>query len=347
MRDRIAAEIKKVVASSKKAAFTPAVATSTPPRAGPTARQTLNVPWMMALARARFPSPTTLGIAANIEFPHPNHLVADILAAAEGIERADDPWAPGRLVWTVLRVIDESLDQPWCALLAHHLGAGETPESHRRGRRYSTAAALARLFTSYGENRPDMLVGWAAGGHSDGAGAPVAEDLAWQVELWQRVRERVGTPSPAERLTEACRRLAAEPDLVVFNGVADQYLHEPIEVGVEDSIRAWVVNNGPSADSSFHVVGTIFDTVVKEGVELSADNPQRWGSQALDLAPAQGGYVEFTLATDGLYPIVTHAFNHTGAGALGRCGWFVGLSYLAVVSRTVGRRECRPESRLR
>ncbi len=110
---------------------------------------------------------------------------------------------------------------------------------------------------------------------------------------------------------------AAEPDLVVFNGVANQYLDEPIEVGVEDTIRAWVLNSGPSADSSFHVVGTIFDTVVKEGVELSADNPQRWGGQALDLAPAQGGYVEFSLAEDGLYPIVTHAFNHTGAGALG------------------------------
>lgn len=112
-------------------------------------------------------------------------------------------------------------------------------------------------------------------------------------------------------------KTAAEPDLVVFNGVANQYLDEPIEVGVEDTIRAWVLNSGPSADSSFHVVGTIFDTVVKEGVELSADNPQRWGGQALDLAPAQGGYVEFSLAEDGLYPIVTHAFNHTGAGALG------------------------------
>jgi nitrite reductase (NO-forming) len=122
-----------------------------------------------------------------------------------------------------------------------------------------------------------------------------------------------GEPGALDKMAKT----AAEPDLVVFNGVANQYLDEPIEVGVEDSIRAWVVNNGPSADSSFHVVGTIFDAVVKEGMELSADNPGRWGSQALDLAPAQGGYVEFTLATDGLYPIVTHAFNHTGAGALG------------------------------
>jgi nitrite reductase (NO-forming) len=112
-------------------------------------------------------------------------------------------------------------------------------------------------------------------------------------------------------------RTAAEPDLVVFNGVANQYLDHPIEVGVDERIRVWIVNNGPSVDSSFHVVGSIFDTVVKEGIELMPDNPGRWGSQAVDLAPAQGAYVEFVLADDGLYPFVTHAFNHVGAGAIG------------------------------
>ena len=112
-------------------------------------------------------------------------------------------------------------------------------------------------------------------------------------------------------------KTAPEPDLVVFNGVANQYLDNPIEVGVDERIRVWIVNNGPSVDSSFHVVGSIFDTVVKEGVELARDNPGNWGSQAVDLAPAQGAYVEFELADDGLYPFVTHAFNHVGAGAIG------------------------------
>jgi nitrite reductase (NO-forming) len=110
---------------------------------------------------------------------------------------------------------------------------------------------------------------------------------------------------------------APAPDLVVFNGVANQYLDAPVEVGVDERVRVFIVNNGPSVDSSFHVVGTIFDTVVKEGVALRRDNPGAWGSQAVDLAPAQGAYVEFELADDGLYPIVTHAFNHVGAGALG------------------------------
>jgi nitrite reductase (NO-forming) len=110
---------------------------------------------------------------------------------------------------------------------------------------------------------------------------------------------------------------AASPDLVVWNGVANQYADHPIEVGVGERIRTWVLNAGPSVDSSYHVVGTIFDSVVKEGVELKPANAGGWGSQAMDLSPAQGGYAEFTLAEDGLYPIVTHAFNQVGHGALG------------------------------
>ena len=38
---------------------------------------------------------------------------------------------------------------------------------------------------------------------------------------------------------------------------------------------------------------------------------------AVDLSPAQGAIIEFTTAEDGLYPIVTHAFNFVGRGALG------------------------------
>jgi nitrite reductase (NO-forming) len=108
---------------------------------------------------------------------------------------------------------------------------------------------------------------------------------------------------------------APSPDHVVFNGTAGQYAAEPIQVEVGERIRAWVLNAGPNVDSSFHIVGTIFDAVMEEGVALDADSA--WGSQAVDLAPAQGAYVEFTLPEDGLYPIVTHAFNFPGRGALG------------------------------
>jgi nitrite reductase (NO-forming) len=110
---------------------------------------------------------------------------------------------------------------------------------------------------------------------------------------------------------------APSPDFVVFNGVADQYKDNPIQINTGERVRVFVLNAGPSIDSAFHVVGTIFDTVIKEGVYLQRDNPGNWGSQAVDLAPAQGAIVEFSMAEDGLYPIVTHAFNFVGRGALG------------------------------
>jgi nitrite reductase (NO-forming) len=110
---------------------------------------------------------------------------------------------------------------------------------------------------------------------------------------------------------------APEPDFVVFNGIANQYKDHPIQVPVGETVRVFVLNAGPSVDSSFHVVGTIFDQVTKEGVKLERGNEGSWGSQAVDLSPAQGAIVEMQFDEDGLYPIVTHAFNFVGRGALG------------------------------
>ncbi|MGB4499126.1 MAG: multicopper oxidase domain-containing protein [Methylococcaceae bacterium] len=108
-----------------------------------------------------------------------------------------------------------------------------------------------------------------------------------------------------------------KPDYVVFNGVAFQYKDHPIKVGTGKKVRFFVLNAGPSEDSAFHIVGTIFNRVIKEGVELIPNNKGGYGSQAVDLAPAQGAIIELTAKEDGLYPIVTHAFNFVGKGALG------------------------------
>ena len=111
---------------------------------------------------------------------------------------------------------------------------------------------------------------------------------------------------------------APAPDFVVFNGIANQYKDNPIQVTTNGRIRVFVLDAGPSIDSSYHVVGTLFDQLTKEGVvALTRGNPGGWGAQAIDLSPAQGGIVEFSLAEDGLYPFVTHAFNFVGRGAVG------------------------------
>jgi nitrite reductase (NO-forming) len=103
------------------------------------------------------------------------------------------------------------------------------------------------------------------------------------------------------------------PDFVVFNGVANQYKDNPIAVTTKGRVRIFVLDVGPSIDSSFQVV----DTVIKEGVGLVRGNAEGWGSQAVDLAPAQGAIIEFSPSEDGMYPLVTHAFNFVGRGAVG------------------------------
>jgi nitrite reductase (NO-forming) len=103
---------------------------------------------------------------------------------------------------------------------------------------------------------------------------------------------------------------AKKPDVIAFNGYANQYADNPIPVKQGERIRMWVLNAGPSVWSSFHVIGTVFDRTVVEGTEGH-------DSQAINLAPAQGGYVEFTLDEEGTYPFVNHAFGDMVKGSLG------------------------------
>ena len=120
---------------------------------------------------------------------------------------------------------------------------------------------------------------------------------------------------PADYLK--ANQTAPSPDFVVFNGIANQYKDNPIPVKTGGRTRVFVLDAGPSVDSSYHVVGTIFDQVTKEGVQLLRGNAGGWGSQAVDLAPAQGAIIEFTPSEDGMYPFVTHAFNLVTHGAIG------------------------------
>ena len=160
----------------------------------------------------------TDGVCAHVRFPHPSVLVAESLAAVAAVSPDDDPWAPGRLLWTVLDVIDECASEPWCRPLGGHLGvgaaAGSSETAHRRGRRLSTAQHLVRLFDAYAAHRPSLIRDWAADNDGDGIGGALDHDTVWQAELWRRVRARVGVPSPAERLEPACALLREQPGRV-------------------------------------------------------------------------------------------------------------------------------------
>ena len=112
-------------------------------------------------------------------------------------------------------------------------------------------------------------------------------------------------------------KIAAErPDFTVFNGHANQYVHSPLEARVGERVRLWVLAAGPSRGISFHVVGGVFDTVFKEGEYLlRPENETGGGAQALDLAAAQGGFVELVFTEPGTYTAVNHAFADMERGA--------------------------------
>ncbi len=109
------------------------------------------------------------------------------------------------------------------------------------------------------------------------------------------------------------------PDLVVFNGIANQYDQRPLTAKVGQRVRIWVLNAGPNRASSFHIVGGQFDSAYAEGVWLlRRGGPEGTaGSQALSLAAAQGGFVELAFPEAGRYPMVSHVMVDAERGAHG------------------------------
>jgi nitrite reductase (NO-forming) len=121
---------------------------------------------------------------------------------------------------------------------------------------------------------------------------------------------------PVGGSADLSRVMTGQPDLVVFNGYAMQYDHSPLTARAGDRVRIWVLVAGPNVGSAFHVVGGQFDTVYKEGGYL-VRRKDSGGSQVLDLAPAQGGFVELTFPGAGHYPFITHAMSDAERGAHG------------------------------
>lgn len=125
-------------------------------------------------------------------------------------------------------------------------------------------------------------------------------------------------------IADADKIAAEEPDLVLFNGHATQYREHPLTAAVDERVRVWVVDAGPSRASSFHIVGGQFDTVFHEGAYLlggptaGLDGEESvGGAQGLALQPGQGGFVELAFPQPGHYPFVSHIMVDAERGAAG------------------------------
>jgi nitrite reductase (NO-forming) len=106
---------------------------------------------------------------------------------------------------------------------------------------------------------------------------------------------------------------AMEPDWTTFNGYANQYVTHPLTADPGDTVRFWVVAAGPTLDTNFHVVGTIFDRAWVNG---DMSQPQR-GVQTVGVPAGGGAVFDVKIDEPGLYPFVSHAFAHVDLGQVG------------------------------
>jgi exodeoxyribonuclease V gamma subunit len=194
------------------------------------------------------------GVCANVRFPSYRDVLDEEVAAADpGYADAVARWAPERAVWPLLDVIDRCAPtESWCRALAVHLGLeGGGHDAAGTGRRFAVAGKLARFFDRYGRSRPELITAWAAGRDE------VPEDLAWQPELWRRLRAELG-PAPAELLDRACAAVRPGPGFSVFG--ATRIL--PARVAVlyalarTRDVHLWLHHPSPALWAAVRAAGT-------------------------------------------------------------------------------------------
>ena len=106
---------------------------------------------------------------------------------------------------------------------------------------------------------------------------------------------------------------ATAPDWTTFNGYANQYVNHPLTSNPGETVRFWVVAAGPTLDTNFHVVGTIFDRAWPNGDMTRFES----GVQTVSVPAGGGGVFDVKIDDPGLYPFVSHAFAHVDLGQVG------------------------------
>jgi nitrite reductase (NO-forming) len=105
------------------------------------------------------------------------------------------------------------------------------------------------------------------------------------------------------------------PDWMTFNGYAGQYVKHPLTAKPGELVRFWVVDAGPSIDTDFHIVGTVFNNVYPFGDMHAVDALH--GVQTVTVPAGGGGVFDVKIDQPGLYPFVSHAFAAVDQGQVG------------------------------
>ncbi|MCP9815229.1 exodeoxyribonuclease V subunit gamma [Synechococcus sp. GreenBA-s] len=170
------------------------------------------------------------GIAANLRFPFPGSHLRQLVEAV--LQDGDaggspavgaDPWRANQLVWPLLELLPELVQQGEATLLRQWLlqrGHGDGPAGHGSGPLalghldrplWQLGRAIADAFDDYTLYRPAMLAAWSAGQRLDGRGQPLPALQQWQPLLFTRLAERLGRAPFGLRVADAIERLRHWP----------------------------------------------------------------------------------------------------------------------------------------
>lgn len=109
--------------------------------------------------------------------------------------------------------------------------------------------------------------------------------------------------------------MSEEPNIVVFNGSESAMTRDkPLKAHTGETVRIFFGNAGPNLTSSFHVIGSNFKNVYREGDVLSP--PGRFIS-TVSVPPGGATVVDMKMVVPGTYTLVDHAIFRLDKGAVG------------------------------
>lgn len=104
-----------------------------------------------------------------------------------------------------------------------------------------------------------------------------------------------------------------KPSSIAFNGVALQYIDNPLTAKAGEEVRFYFVNAGINDFASWHVIGEIFDEVYLDGNPLN----KLEGVQSIQVPPGGAVITDLNTTEAGDYLMLTHQMNNAMKGGLG------------------------------